>query len=64
MTTVYRHRSRNKHMNGKLHHFRDYMTFGEFTILLIGKLDQESDYQTKAFNQSTLGHNHLTVQGW
>ena len=64
MTTVHMHRARTNHLNVKLHHLRDYVTRGEVTILPIGALEQESNYLTKAVNQSTLGLHHLTVKVW
>ena len=46
MVTVHKHRARTKHLNMKLHHFRDYVTRGEVTILPTTILDHASDYLT------------------
>ena len=61
-TTVHNHKARKNHLNMKLHHFRDYMTRGEDTILSIKTLGQASNYLTKAVNLRTLGRHSLTVQ--
>ena len=64
MAKVHKHRARTKHLNIKLHHFRDYVTRGEVTILTTTTLDQVSDYLTVEVNQITLGGHHFNVQGW
>ena len=47
IATVHKHRARTKHINMKTHHFIDYVTHVELTILLIGTLNQLPDYLTK-----------------
>ena len=44
MSTLYKHRARTKHLNMKLHYFRDYVTRGEVTILPIGTLETKAHY--------------------
>ena len=50
MATVQKHRDSTKHLNVKLHHFWDYVTFDEVTILPIETPDQASDFLTKDVN--------------
>ena len=64
MATFHKHKSSTNHLNVKFHHFSDYGTHGEVTILPIGTLDQASNYLTKSFNHITLGRHRLTVQVW
>ena len=64
MAKFHKHRARTKHLNMKLHHFRDYVTRGEVAILPITTLDQVSDYLTIVVNNSTLGWHRLNVQSW
>ena len=64
MAIFHNHRSRTKHRNVKLRHFRESVNRSEVTILTIGSLYQAYDYLTNVFNQNTLGRHHFTVQGW
>ena len=50
ISTVDKHRASIKHLNMKLHHFRDYVNRSEVTILPIGALYQDFDYLTKVIN--------------
>ena len=43
MARFHKHRSRTKHLNVKLHHFRYYVTRGEVTIIPIGTFYQVFD---------------------
>ena len=61
---VHKHLARNKHINMQFHHFREYMTYGEVTILPIGTMYQTSDYLTKEVSHSTLDQYRLRMQGW
>jgi hypothetical protein len=54
MANVHKYQPRTKHLNVKLHHFRDYVTRGEITILPIDSALQQADYLTKPVNQDTL----------
>ena len=64
MAKTHKYRPRTKHLNVKLHHFRDYVTRGEISIHKIGTLDQLADYLTKPVNQEILEHLRPTVMGW
>ena len=54
MEKFHKYRASTKHVNVKLHHFRDYATRGEVTILSTGTLNQASDHTTEAVNHITL----------
>ena len=64
MSKVQNHGARTNNLNIKFHHFIEYVTRGEVTILPIGTLDKASNYLDKSANQSTLGRHCLTVHGW
>jgi hypothetical protein len=54
MATVHKLRPRTKHLNVKLHHFRDYVTRKEISIHPIDTSMQLANYLTKAVNLVTL----------
>jgi hypothetical protein len=64
MARTHKFRPRTKHLNVKLHHFRDYVTRGEITIHLIGTDEQVSDYLTKPVNDETLVRLRKIAMGW
>jgi predicted nucleotidyltransferase len=64
MATVHKSRPRTKHLNVKLHHFRDYVTRKEISIHSIDTSMQLADYLTKAVNLVTLSRLHPLVMGW
>ena len=64
MSTNHRYRPRTKHLNIKLHHFRDYVTRGEISITKIGTTHQLADYLTKPVNLAILLPLGKTVMGW
>jgi hypothetical protein len=64
MATTHKYRPRTKHLNVKLHHFQDYVTRGEITILPIDSALQQADYLTKPVNQDTLLRLRPLVVGW
>ena len=64
MAKVFKYRPRTKHLNVRLHHFRDYVERREITIHHIGTHDQPADYLTKAVNEDTLKQHRKTVMGW
>ena len=64
MARTHKYRPRTKHLNVKLHHFRDYVTRGEVSIHKIGTKEQLADYLTKPVNQETLEHLRPKVMGW
>jgi hypothetical protein len=57
-------RPRTKHLNVKLHHFRDYVERGEISIHPISTNDQLADMLTKPVNQSILERHRPIVMGW
>ena len=63
MAKTHKYRPRTKHLNVKLHHFRDYVTRGEISIHKIGTLDQLTDYLTKPVSQEILEHLRPTIMG-
>jgi hypothetical protein len=64
MGTTHKYRPRTKHLNVKLHHFRDYITRKEITIHPIDTSNQLADYLTKAVNQQTMEKLRYEVMGW
>ena len=64
MATNHRYRPRTKHLNIKLHHFRDYVTRGEISITKIGTTHQLADYLTKPVNLAILLPLRKSVMGW
>jgi hypothetical protein len=64
IATNHKIRPRTKHLNVKLHHFRDYVTRGEIIIKKIGTLDQAADYLTKPVNQQILEKLRKIIMGW
>jgi hypothetical protein len=61
---IHKYRPRTKHLNVKLHHFRDYVTRGEISINPINTKDQLADYLTKPVNAETLEKLRKEVMGW
>jgi hypothetical protein len=61
---VFEDNSGAKHLNVRLHHFRDYVERKEITIHPINTNDQPADFLTKALNEETLRRHRLTVLGW
>ena len=61
---THKFRPRTKHLNVKLHHFRDYVTRKEITIHSISTTEQLADYLTKPVNESILQKLRHTVMGW
>ena len=64
MAKEHKYRPRTKHLNNRLHHFRDYVSRQEITIHPIGTLDQNADYLTKPLNEVDLKRLRLKVMGW
>lgn len=64
MARIHKYRPRTKHLNVKLHHFRDYVVRKEISILPIDTDDQQADYLTKPVNEDILTRHRKTVQGW
>ena len=64
MAKVHKHRARTKHINVKLHHFRDYVSRGLISIHPIDTLDQCADYLTKPVNVTILKKLRTKIMGW
>ena len=64
MATTHKYRPRTKHLNVKLHHFRDYVTRGEITIHPVDSAMQQADYLTKPVNHKILSRLRPLVMGW
>ena len=61
---THKYRPRTKHLNVKLHHFRDYVSRGEILINQISSNMQLADYLTKPVNIEILTHLRRMVMGW
>jgi hypothetical protein len=61
---IHKYRPRTKHLNVKLHHFRDYVTRAEISINPINTKDQLADYLMKPVNTETLQKLRKEVMGW
>ena len=64
IASVHKYRPRTKHLNIKLHHFRDYVARGEITIHKIESENQLADYLTKPLNEERLTALRRIVMGW
>ena len=64
MARVHKFRPRTKHINVKLHHFRDYVERGEITIHPIPSDDQLADYLTKPLEAKKFQRLQKMVMGW
>jgi len=60
----YKFRPRTKHINVKLHHFRDYVDRKEISIHHIGTLDQPADLLTKPLSQTLFEKFRKVLMGW
>eukprot|EP00978_Attheya_sp_CCMP212_P007898 scaffold18354_cov48-Attheya_sp.AAC.3 len=61
---THKYHPRTKHINVKLHHFRDYVNRKEVSIHPINTLEQLTDYLTKPVNRETLVRLRARVMGW
>lgn len=64
MAKTHKYRPRTKHLNVKLHHFRDYVERKEISIHKIDTLEQLADYLTKPVSVDILQHLRPKVMGW
>ena len=64
MAKIHKYRPRTKHLNVRLHHFRDYVERKEISIHPINTNDQPADFLTKALNEETLARHRFAVLGW
>ncbi len=64
IATNHKYRPRTKHLNNKLHHFRDYVSRGEISIVRISTKDQLADILTKPVTEEILRKLRKIVMGW
>ena len=64
MATVHKYRPRTKHLNVKLHHFRDYVVRKEIIIYPINTKDQPADLLTKPLNKEMTNRHRKSIMGW
>ena len=64
IASVHKYRPRTKHLNIKLHHFRDFVVRGEISIHKIETEKQLADYLTKPLNEEKLARLRKIVMGW
>ena len=64
MAKVHKYRPRTKHLNVKLHHFRDYVDRGDIKLHAISTNDQQADYLTKPVPVDVLQRLRYKVMGW
>lgn len=64
MATHHKYRPRTKHLNVKLHHFRDYVNRGEIRVHHIGTDHQPADLLTKSLNEELTNRHRRTIMGW
>ena len=63
MAKVHKYRPRTKHLNVKLHHFRDYIKQGKIILKSIKSIDQLADYLTKPVSEDILTRLRNLVMG-
>ena len=64
MAWEYKYRPRTKHLNVKLHHFRDYVERGEIKVKHICTDKQPADILTKPVNEEILKRHRYVIMGW
>ena len=64
MANIHKYRPRTKHLNVKLHHFRQYVEEGLIKIVPIASKNQQADYLTKPVKVETLTRLRKLVMGW
>jgi hypothetical protein len=64
IASVHKFRPRTKHLNVKLHFFRDYIIRKEITVNAIHTSQQLADYLTKPVNKEILSILRPQVMGW
>ena len=64
MARTHKFRPRTKHINVKLHHFRDYVSRGDITITKVDTKDQLADILTKPVPVEILQPLRKRVLGW
>jgi hypothetical protein len=53
-----------KHLNVKLHHFREYVESGDISMHKIDTMQQVADYLTKPLEVSTFEQLWKQIMGW
>jgi hypothetical protein len=64
MAKNHKYRPRTKHLNNRLHHFRDYVSRGEIEIVKIDTSNQLADILTKPVTVDILVRLRRKVMGW
>ncbi len=64
MATHHKYRPRTKHLNVKLHHFRDYVNRKEISIHHISTQRQPADLLTKSLNEELTVRHRKVIMGW
>ena len=64
MANIHKYRPRTKHLNVKLHHFRQYVNKGIVKVFPIKSEDQQADYLTKPLKYELLIKLRKLVMGW
>ena len=64
MATHHKYRPRTKHLNVKLHHFRDYVNRKEVLINHISTERQPADLLTKGLNEELTVRHRRFIMGW
>ena len=64
MAKTHKYRPRTKHINVKLHHFRQYVDRKEISIHRIATDEQPADILTKPVNKEILERHRRTIMGW
>ena len=64
MAKHHKYRPRTKHLNVKLHHFRDYVNRGEISIHHIDTGSQPADLLTKSLNENLTNKHRRMIMGW
>ena len=64
MASIHKYRPRTKHLNVKLHHFRQCVNDGYIKINDIETAGQKADYLTKPVDHSTVLKLRKRVMGW
>ena len=64
MANIHKYRPRTKHLNVKLHHFRQYVNDGSVIVRKIDTAEQQADYLTKPLAVEKLKYLRKKVMGW
>ena len=64
MARTHKFRPRTKHINVKLHHFRDYVSWGDIKITKVDTKSQLADILTKPVSEDILLPLRKVVLGW